>query len=228
MAVTRERTSPSASTCGRPMARASSSMSPASRTIKLPSPLSAPPANAGPVPPSPCARARRVIEGTRIRQGSRRRALSGMPLRAALGVLQGGLNVGRAREIADQSGDPKTGVPFSLGLVVALQAGAEDSQNASRRIRPSAGPRNSYTVALTSLLPFARERRFRSAAVIARSPIHGRPPLLGFVKPSIGFVTIEDFVTGFVTSSTPKSHPPQCLSPHNRQRGASIPSPQNG
>src|SRR5262249_39540622 len=46
--------------------------------------------------------------------------------------------------------------------------------------------------------------------------------------PSIGFVTIEGFVTGFVTSSTPKSHPPQCLSPHNRQRGASIPSPQNG
>src|SRR5262245_51722845 len=61
--------------------------------------------------------------------------------------------------------------------VVALQAGAEDSQNASPRISPSAGPRNSYTVALTSLLPFARERRFRSAAVIARSPIHGRPPL---------------------------------------------------
>jgi hypothetical protein len=93
--------------------------------------------------------------------------------------------------------------------VVALQAGAEDSQNASPRISPSAGPRNSYTVALTSLLPFARERRFRSAAVIARSPIHGRPPLLGFVTPSIGFVTIEGFVTGFVTSSTPKSHPPQ-------------------
>ena len=61
--------------------------------------------------------------------------------------------------------------------VVALQAGVEDSQNASPRISPSAGPRNSYTVALTSLLPFARERRFRSAAVIARSPIHGRPPL---------------------------------------------------
>ena len=92
--------------------------------------------------------------------------------------------------------------------VVALQAGAEDSQNASPRICPSAGPRNSYTVALTSLLPFARERRFRSAAVIARSPIHGRPPLLGFVTPSIGFVTIEGFVTGFVTPSTPKSHPP--------------------
>ena len=70
--------------------------------------------------------------------------------------------------------------------VVALQAGVEDSQNASPRISPSAGPRNSYTVALTSLLPFARERRFRSAAVIARSPIHGRPPLLGFVTPSIG------------------------------------------
>jgi hypothetical protein len=93
--------------------------------------------------------------------------------------------------------------------IVALQAGAEDSQNASPRISPSAGPRNSYTVALTSLLPFARERRFRSAAVIARSPIHGRPPLLGFVTPSIGFVTIKGFVTGFVTSSTPKSHPPQ-------------------
>jgi hypothetical protein len=61
--------------------------------------------------------------------------------------------------------------------VVALQAGAQNSQNASPRISPSAGPRNSYTVALTSLLPFARERRFRSAAVIARSPIHGRPPL---------------------------------------------------
>jgi hypothetical protein len=106
--------------------------------------------------------------------------------------------------------------------VVALQAGAEDSQNASPRISPSAGPRNSYTVALTSLLPFARERRFRSVAVIARSPIHGRPPLLDFVTPSIGFVTIEGFVTGFVTSPTPKSHPPQCLSPHNRQRGASI------
>jgi hypothetical protein len=55
--------------------------------------------------------------------------------------------------------------------VVALQAGAQDSQNASPRISPNAGPRNSYTVALTSLLPFARERRFLSAAVIARSPI---------------------------------------------------------
>ena len=81
--------------------------------------------------------------------------------------------------------------------VVALQAGAQNSQNASPRISPSAGPRNSYTVALTSLLPFARERRFGSAAVIARTPIHGRPPLLGFVTPSIGFVTIEGSVTGF-------------------------------
>jgi hypothetical protein len=64
--------------------------------------------------------------------------------------------------------------------VVALQAGAQNSQNTSPRISPNAGPRNSYTVALTSLLPFARERRFRSAAVIARSPIHGRPPSIGF------------------------------------------------
>jgi hypothetical protein len=91
--------------------------------------------------------------------------------------------------------------------VVALQAGAQDSQNASPRISPSAGPRNSYTLALTSLLPFARERRFRSAAVIARSPIHGRPPLLGFVTPSIGFVTrgfrdrFRDFLNTKITSA---------------------------
>ena len=67
-------------------------------------------------------------------------------------------------------------MPLQEQCVVALQAGAQDSQSASPRISPNAGPRNSYTVALTSLVPFARERRFRSAAVIARTPInHTRP-----------------------------------------------------
>src|SRR5262249_39473289 len=37
----------------------------------------------------------------------------------------------------------------------------------------------------------ARWRRWRSAAVIARSPTHGRPPL--------DFSTVIGFVTGFVT-----------------------------
>ena len=62
-----------------------------------------------------------------------------------------------------------------------------------------------------------------------RSLSYTRPTsLIGFRDALYRFVTIEGFVTGFVTSSTPKSHPPQCLSPHNRQRGASIPSPKTG
>ena len=146
--------------------------------------------------------------------------------RPACSPIMRALSTGQ-RNVTGTNAPPASIVSFSKRLHEREQGGS----NASPRISPSAGPRNSYTVALTSLLPFARERRFRSAAVIARSSIHCRPPLLGFVTPSIGFVTIEGFVTGFVTSSTPKSHPPQCLSPHiidNAERPFLVPKTGRG